>query len=547
MPSHTSINPSPIANRIVSDIPKPTVRPEDRLGVFDIADTIQRLCDEGIAASSIGLEKPSKQPTQKGDGSPARFELDVLATSFLQDLVNQLAKHHGFSFAVCVVSQTGRMIQTADCGWRDGLNALRIPLLNKIAKENLLQPAPRFSMDVLDHIATLSAANQTEQSRPVAEEATPSTDAIQTHAESNAFMATIRGSVCVNDLSKSLDAPLYVLPVALPNSKCTALFVCDASACLSQSTLESFPHAQHLWVATQEWASLVQQLDAWSVVHRCNRYLRVLKSVDWFKSRPRWWLAVALLASCSLFAPVPYYPKRECVFEPETKQFLSSPIQGRIASCEVRPGDRVESGQLLARLDDDELRRELATAQAEYEGAQKKRDSALATRAMGSKGIADVEMQQALWRIESIQDQLKRLEIRANAPGVVVQGDWQRNIGMPLTLGQSLFEVAMLESMTAEVRLHASDLGHINVGDEVTIRSDASGGALYTGKINRIEPRATIIDEKAVFVADVVIHDPQLLLRPGMKASAQIQAGWKSLGWILFDKPYRWLANQWIW
>ena len=101
--------------------------------------------------------------------------------------------------------------------------------------------------------------------------------------------------------------------------------------------------------------------------------------------------------------------------------------------------------------------------------------------------------------------------------------------------------------MTAEVRLLSSDLAQINVGDEVSIRSDASGIATFRGKISRIEPRATVIDDAAVFVADVVIRDPELQLRPGMKATAQIKAGWRSLGWYLFNRPYRWIANQWIW
>jgi multidrug resistance efflux pump len=201
----------------------------------------------------------------------------------------------------------------------------------------------------------------------------------------------------------------------------------------------------------------------------------------------------------------------------------------------------------MARLDDDQLRRDLATANSEYDGAMKKRDSALATRATGNAELAIIEMNQAKWKIDSIQDQLRRLEIRATSEGIVVQGDWQRNVGMPLTLGQSLFEVAELKSMIAEVRLLSSDLAQINVGDEVSVRSDASGISTFRGKISRIEPRASVIDDEAVFIADVVIHDPELQLRPGMKAKAQIHAGWKSLGWYLFNRPYQWIANQWIW
>ncbi|MEQ1827109.1 MAG: efflux RND transporter periplasmic adaptor subunit, partial [Pirellula sp.] len=403
---------------------------------------------------------------------------------------------------------------------------------------------PRLSAEALN-LVTPSSSPSATQPEPTKANG-PQHTSVQNDSTTSP-LANVRGSVCLNELSQSLGTPLLMFPIALEQSLGFAVFFCDASACHKVGPSAFCERASKLWLEASVFENLIQQLDSWLVVHRCNLFMKLVGFSEWIRTRPRWWLVPIGVSSMALFAPVPYFPKRECVFEPESKQYLSSPIQGRIASCDVRPGDRVEMDQLLAKLDDDELRRELATARAEFEGAEKKRDTALATRAMGNMGLADVEKQQALWRIESIEEQLRRLEIRASAAGVVVQGDWHRSVGMPVTLGQSLFEVATLESMTAEVRLNASDLGHINVGDEVSIRSDASGGTSFRGEISRIEPRATIIDDKAVFIADVVIHDPDLLLRPGMKATAQVKAGWKSLGWILFDRPYRWLANQWIW
>jgi multidrug resistance efflux pump len=191
--------------------------------------------------------------------------------------------------------------------------------------------------------------------------------------------------------------------------------------------------------------------------------------------------------------------------------------------------------------------RDLSTAQAELEGATKKLDTAIAMRTAGEMGVAKVEVRRAQTRIESLQDQLSRLEVRALADGTVVQGDWKRSIGMPVTLGQNLFEIAEMESMTVEVHLNAQDLGQIKVGDKVAVRSDATGGKSFHGSIGRIEPRASIIDQETIFIADVIIADSSMQLRPGMKATAQIEAGWRSVGWLLFSKPYRWLANQWIW
>ena len=493
--------------------------PADRLdGVFDVATTIQRLCTEGLKGLGSADSLEPKDFDENGLSKKAVPAFDVLSTAFLQTVAGYLASVSGLSMGLLITTKSGAVIQAAHCGWDASVFRVQGSVLAKVAKESVWRMEPLFS-----------------------------NDALASRVDFESGSSTVQISACLNELSSILKAPICAIPFALNKSSGYGVMLCDATPIIEHGIAKFCSRASQLWLGKESLESLVRQLDTWLIIRRCSGFTKVWSWFEWVRARPRWWLTPIGLACAAVFAPIPYYPCRDCVFEPETKQYLSSPIQGRIASCEVRPGDHVEKGQLMARIDDDQLRRDLATANAEFDGALKKRDSALASRATGNVGLADVEMNQARWRIESIEDQLRRLEIRATTSGIVVQGDWQRNVGMPLTLGQSLFEVAELESMTAEVRLLAADLAQIDVGDEVSIRSDASGIETFRGKISRIEPRATVIDDAAVFVADVVIHDPKLQLRPGMKASAQIHAGWRTLGWYLFNRPYRWIANQWIW
>ena len=517
-------------------------------------DALQGLAPEdgtGTGTRNLGGHESEGQrsaPSAAGHGS-AVPALDVLSGSFLQLAVNYVARASGLSIAILITSKNGTIVQSAQSGWDASVFRIQSRTLAKIAKESVWRKEPRFSSDALACVPHTGAgdpgANHStmDLSDP---EATASVSPTAT-TTATAAVPTVEASVCLNELSQIIGASLCSIPYALPESSGYAVFLCQATPIKDIGVANYFAQASHLWLGKVSVVNLLKQLDTWLIVRRCSWFAKVVGVTESIRSNSRWWLFPCGLVCAAMFFPVPYYPRRDCVFEPETKQYLSSPIQGRIASCEVRPGDYVEKGQLMARIDDDQLRRDLATAKAEHESALKKRDSALATRTTGNIALADIEMEQAERRIQSIQDQLQRLEIRATSAGVVVQGDWQRNVGMPLTLGQSLFEVAELESMTAEVQLLASDLAQINVGDEVSIRSDASGIASFRGKISRIEPRATVIDDAAVFVADVVIHDPKLQLRPGMKAKAQIEAGCRSIGWYLFNRPYTWIANQWIW
>ncbi len=531
------LNLKPVLRQSVSTCSDPSAegdRPSESLDrMFDIAATIEGLCTKGIhdqervpnvesQASAIEARTLDQIDMAVRESSIPAF--DVLSKSFTQSLVNHIANVSNRSVGLLVTSKSGAIVHSAHSGWDASAFRTQGRVLATIAKESVWRMAPRFSTDAIS----------TEFD-------------VGTDTAVDVSVVSVEASACMNEFAKIVGTPLFAIPFALQESGGFAVFLCDATPCIKNGIVKYFDAASQLWLGKASLGNLIRQIDTWLIVRRCSWFTRVIGFVESIFSRPRWWLTLVGILCCALLAPIPYYPRRDCVFEPETKQYLSSPIQGRMASCEVRPGDHVEKGQLMARIDDDQLSRDLAAAKADLDAALKRRDSALATRATGNAGLADIEMNQAKWRIESIQDQLRRLEIRATTSGIVVQGDWQRNVGMPLTLGQSLFEVAELESMTAEVRLLSSDLAQINVGDEVSVRSDASGIATFRGKISRIEPRATVIDDAAVFVADVVIRDPELQLRPGMKATAQIKAGWRSLGWYLFNRPYRWIANQWIW
>lgn len=512
----------------------PEKRGVDFNGMFDVATTIEHLCMDGmkdaapqgaLSPASIASEKLEAKKATPPKTSIALPTFDLLSDSFLQSIANHIAGVSGRSIGLAIMSQSGSLIQHAQSGWDASVFRTQGSVLAKVARESVWRKGIRFS--------SIESALEAVSPGSVA--------ALEGAGEQ------IETSACLSELASIIGCPVFSLSFALQDSSGFVVFIGSATSANDEGSAPVFSTSSPMWLSQEAMDMLVRMIDTWLIVRRCSWYSRLVAWKEAIRSRPRLWMIPIGIAGIALLAPIPYYPRRECVFEPETKQYLSSPIQGRIASCEVRPGDRVEKGQLMARLDDDQLRRDLATAQAEYDGANKRNDSALATRASGNYALAQIEMNQAKWKIESIEDQLRRLEIRATTAGIVVQGDWHRSIGMPLTLGQSLFEVAELESMTAEVRLLASDLAQINVGDEVSIRSDASGVATFRGKISRIEPRATVIDDAAVFVADVIIHDRELQLRPGMKATAQINAGWKSLGWYLFNRPYRWIANQWIW
>jgi hypothetical protein len=497
--------------------------------------THDRISSLAASVSWPRHEQPLHDSMRINSGSkpPAVLPRDLHSSQFLQTWLSEATLVLGQRIAVFVTNKRGKVFDLGCIGWDSSLLRINRELIGNIAKKAIIRGGALCSVQPVNQEQILQTDTSASAAEPILED--------------KPLVADESASLCasMNRLSRSFDSPLTCIALELPQSSGFAVLVMDTSAGIG-NRLSAFKKKGD----SREWSDiqyLKREIDDWFLIKRCRWSIRWTERVEWVRANPKKLLIPIGVLLSGLLVPVPYYPRRECVFEPEVRQYISSPVAGHIAVCNVRPGDRVEKGQLLAQLDGEQMLRDLSTAQAELEGATKKLDTAIATRTAGEMGIAKVDIRRAQTRIDSLQDQLSRLDVRALADGTVVQGDWKRSIGMPVTLGQNLFEIAEMESMTVEVHLNAQDLGQIKVGDKVSVRSDATGGRTFEGSIGRIEPRASIIDQQTIFIADVIIEDSNMQLRPGMKATAQIEAGWRSIGWLLFSKPYRWLANQWIW
>jgi multidrug resistance efflux pump len=263
--------------------------------------------------------------------------------------------------------------------------------------------------------------------------------------------------------------------------------------------------------------------------------------------RRRLVLAALCLLSGAMFLPLHYHVDCKCRLQPVVRRFVTAPFDGTLEKSLAEPGDIVAEGQTLARMDGREVRWEASGLEADRNRAEVKRNTSLAKHEMGAARMAGLEAQRLDLKLRLLERRADHLEIKSPIRGVIIGGDLKRVEGMPVTVGQGLFEVAPLDQMVFELAIPEREFAHVAVGQEVTLRLDAFPRKTWQGSIAKIYPRAEARDSEQVFVAELAVGGANESLRPGMNGKATVVAQRHSLAWILFHRPWQHLQEALGW
>jgi multidrug efflux pump subunit AcrA (membrane-fusion protein) len=185
---------------------------------------------------------------------------------------------------------------------------------------------------------------------------------------------------------------------------------------------------------------------------------------------------------------------------PILDSLVASEVEGRVASREVERGERARQGQVLVRLDDSRLAKDLERALAERDDLeaqlelatlQERRARELHDEAILSQGDLDEAVarrqslegrtQAVVARIASIRDDLARTAIVSPFSGVVTE--LHTEVGQWVGRGDAVARLANLE--TLEIRLEVPEryYAQLSVGAPAPAVVDAIPGLSLEGKI----------------------------------------------------------------
>ena len=261
-------------------------------------------------------------------------------------------------------------------------------------------------------------------------------------------------------------------------------------------------------------------------------------------------LALALIALGVAAATVkaPFRVQAEAALKGTVQRAAVAPFSGYIDAAPLRAGDVVVAGDVLARLDDTDLRLEQLRWRSEVDRLTAQSREALARSDRTQIALLEAQIAQARAQLDLTEGKLARTRILAPIDGVIVAGDLTQRLGAPVQTGELLFEVAPMGDFRVDIWLEERDLRHVSEGlsGQLVLAGHPTDGLPIT--LTRITPLAEPREGINSFRLEAELDALQPGLRPGMEGVAKIDAGEALLSWIWTRRLIDWIRHTaWTW
>ena len=234
----------------------------------------------------------------------------------------------------------------------------------------------------------------------------------------------------------------------------------------------------------------------------------------------RWTVALSTLFVGALGVPA-LAETFECMVEPYLEVNLSSAVPGILDQVNVDRGDRVESGQVLARLRSDlqEAHLELITARVKFAERKVLRNEELYRKQMISiheKDELETEVQLSKLELREVEEQLKLRVMQSPLDGVVVDRFYSPG---EFVQEDPIFTLVQIDPLRVEVAVPTRLWGKIQVGMTADVEWETPVGGVHRATVTIVDP---VVDAASGTIGvRLELPNPEHRLPAGAKCSVQ--------------------------
>ena len=254
---------------------------------------------------------------------------------------------------------------------------------------------------------------------------------------------------------------------------------------------------------------------------------------------------LALLALSFVFPVTAKVTSRASIVAADS-QLIVAPQNGFIQSATLRAGDAVKSGDLLATLDNRDLRLTADKWQSEAQQNKQAQAQALASRDRIELGRLRADKARIDAELALVDRQLLRAELRAPFDGIITEGDLSQSLGASVEQGEILFTVAKTADYRLELDVDEHDVALVNKGQTLGVRLSSAPGTALEATIEELLPVAQSEAGVSTFRVQAELVSPPEFLRPGMEGIAKIDVGRRTAADV-YTRKLRNGLRLWAW
>lgn len=223
-------------------------------------------------------------------------------------------------------------------------------------------------------------------------------------------------------------------------------------------------------------------------------------------------------------------------FIPKQETNQSADISGRVVSVFAKEGSRVGAGQVLATIKRDAIEVDVTQAKNNLQNAiidNQRYENAYKTGGVTKQQVDNSRLQlknaQAAVRAQSVK--INDTSVRAGISGTINKRMVEP--GMVVSPGTPLFEIVNINSLKLSVLVDESQVGRIQIGQQVSISVNALPDETFSGKITFIAPKS---DASLNFPVEVEVANNGKL-KAGMYATALFKTNYGAENQNLLTVP----------
>lgn len=209
-------------------------------------------------------------------------------------------------------------------------------------------------------------------------------------------------------------------------------------------------------------------------------------------------------------------------FLPKQEMNQSSEISGRIVNVLVKEGSRVGAGQVVATIKKDAIEVDMSQAQNNLQNAII--DNQRYENAFKTGGVTKQQLDNSRLQLKNAQAAVRAQSVRVNNAAVRagISGTINKRMvepGAVVSPGTPMFEIVNINSLKLSVLVDESQVGKIQLGQQVAINVNVLPEDSFSGRITFIAPKS---DASLNFPVEIEVQN-RGNLKAGMYATAIFQ------------------------